>query len=140
MPWALPSGGFGRAMRLTVALVLALVAAAILTGTSGTWAPTWLGVGGSLAAAALYLGLGRSAGWWSIPIATATVFGVGAGASALFYDDQADIPPDNRLTGIDAIGVDPANVTILLPVVWVLLVLATLSRRWPRRPRTEATA
>lgn len=86
-----------------------------------------------------YLRLGRTAGWWSLPVATATIYAVGAAASALFYDGQADVPPDNRVTGMDEIGIDPGSVVFVLPFVWVLLVLAIVSRRWPQPPRTSET-
>lgn len=43
----------GRFGPLRFALTLALLAAVVLTGTSGTWAPTWLGVGGTVVAVIL---------------------------------------------------------------------------------------
>ena len=54
---------------------------------------------------------------------------VGLAASALFYDHQADVPADLRVSGMDEIGRDPASVILLLPIIWLVLVVAIWSRR-----------
>lgn len=73
--------------------------------------------------------LGRSVGWRSLALVTVCLVLVGYLASALFYHDQADLPPDLRSPGMDEIGRDPAGVIILLPVIWLLLAGSVLSRR-----------
>lgn len=125
---------------MTRALLLSLLAAVVLTGTSGTWGPTWMQVGGPVLAAVIYVALGRSAGWWALPTASVALIAIGASASALFYNDQAGVPPDQRLSGLDQMGADPGSVGLLLPIVWVVLLMAILSRRRPRALRAAEAA
>ncbi len=123
------------------ALVAALGLAVLLTATSGEYGPEVAQVFGPMLTLLGLVLLGRAAGWPSLPLMTVCVVAVGYLGSALFYDDQADVPPDLRVSGMDEIGRDPASVVILLPAVWLVLVVAVLSRRWsgrPSRPLAEA--
>ncbi|CAA9513418.1 MAG: hypothetical protein AVDCRST_MAG53-2910 [uncultured Solirubrobacteraceae bacterium] len=73
--------------------------------------------------------LGRAAGWKSIRIATVCVVAVGYAASALFYDNQADVPPDLRVSGMDEISRNPGSVIFVLPAVWIVLLIGIATRR-----------
>jgi hypothetical protein len=109
--------------RLTTALILSasIGLAVLLTATSGNYAPEGTQVLGPTLALLGLVWLGRTSGWWSVPIVTASVVVVGYVGSALFYDGQADVPPELRASGMDEIGRDPGSVIILLPVVWLAL-------------------
>lgn len=120
--------------------VLGLVAAILLTVTSGEATPTWLEIGGSVLATILYVWLARLAGWWALPVATVALIVVGMSASALFYDGQSGVPPNEQRGGMDGIGLDPGDVVFVLPFVWVVLVAAVLSRRWPRTRRADTAS
>ncbi len=106
----------------------------VLTVTGMESAPTAAQVAGpALVLCGLVL-LGRSVGWRSLPLLTGCVVLVGYLGSALFYDNQADVPLDLRSSGMDEIGRDPASVIFLLPAIWLVLAGSVLSRGRQRRP------
>lgn len=126
-----------RFRRATVALLAGGVLAAILTATSGEYASESLQVVGPATVLVGLIALGRAAGWSSIPLMTVCVLLAGWVGSAFFYDHQADVPPDLRVSGMDEIGRNPASVVLLLPFVWTVLVLAIVSCLFGRRTSAD---
>ena len=111
-------------------VLAALALAVLLTATGGSHGPVWARAAGPIVVLAGLVVLGRAAGWPAVPIMTICIILAGAAGSALLYDHQADVPPDNRVSGMDEIGMDPLGVVILLPAVWIVLALAVATRRW----------
>lgn len=119
--------------RRVVSVAAALILAAALTACSGNWAPAVVAV--PVLAFTVYgmVALAWATGWVVLPLVTASVIAVGEISSALFYDHQADVPPDLRVSGMDEIGLDPRSVTILLPFIWILLLVTLAVRFWRSR-------
>lgn len=107
----------------------AIALAVVLTATGVEYAPAAAQVAGPALVFCGLVPLGRSVGWRSLPLVTVCVLLVGYLGSALFYDNQADVPPDLRSSGMDEIGRDPASVVFLLPAIWLVLAGSVLSRR-----------
>lgn len=129
--------------RRAVLVATAVGLAALLTACSGTWAPAAVAIPSLIFFVAGIVVLAWKAGWVTLPLLTVSVVAVGAISSALFYDDQANVPPDLRVSGMDEIGRDPGSVVIALPFMWLLLLLtlAVRYRRWQagRKPVEETS-
>lgn len=108
----------------------ALLVAVVLTASSGEWAPTALAAPALVGVCVGLIVMTWSTGWPVLPVVTLSVLLVGTIASALFYDDQAGVPPDLRVSGMDEIGRDPASVVFVLPFAWVLIVVVLVCRAW----------
>ncbi len=123
-----------------VAVGAAIALSVLLTATSGDYAPAAAAVVGPVIVLAGLAWLAWAVGWWSLPLMTVAVVIVGLIGSALFYDDQADVPPDLRVSGMDEIGRDPASVVVALPLIWIVLAVVVLIRRWSGKKTTRSTS